>query len=242
MASPTQWTWVWANSRRWWRTRKPGMLQSMGSQRVRHDLATEQQQKWIMTIGLKEMWQWRWYVSFSGCRDKDEDGKARKNGMEKTSQNYVTGGTERDCVPLNLKPKWQQTQRKMQIQLENHRSGKGTRAALWGQLLWRMCWQSLDGLSLKLLRLRSRRMASRLCEAARKLFLRTSTLTLVVADSQVLPVNIFWQVLQQSGLRKPFTRSAMKYGQDVPWNSFSYPKTHDDNKLICISAFLELGI
>ena len=25
-------TWVWASSRRWWRTRKPGMLQSMGLQ------------------------------------------------------------------------------------------------------------------------------------------------------------------------------------------------------------------
>ena len=34
MASPTQWTWVWASSRRWWRTGKPGMLQSTGSQRV----------------------------------------------------------------------------------------------------------------------------------------------------------------------------------------------------------------
>ena len=44
MASPTQWTWVWASSRRWWRTEKSGMLQSMGSQRVRHDWATEQQQ------------------------------------------------------------------------------------------------------------------------------------------------------------------------------------------------------
>ena len=30
MASLTQWTWFWANSRRWWRTGKPGMLQSMG--------------------------------------------------------------------------------------------------------------------------------------------------------------------------------------------------------------------
>ena len=30
MASPTQWTWVWASSRRWWRTGKPGMLQSKG--------------------------------------------------------------------------------------------------------------------------------------------------------------------------------------------------------------------
>ena len=33
MASLIQRTWVWANSRRWWRTRKPGMLQSMGSQK-----------------------------------------------------------------------------------------------------------------------------------------------------------------------------------------------------------------
>ena len=30
MASPTQWTWVWASSRSWWLTGKPGMLQSMG--------------------------------------------------------------------------------------------------------------------------------------------------------------------------------------------------------------------
>ena len=29
MASSTQWTWVWANSRKWWRTGKPGVLQSM---------------------------------------------------------------------------------------------------------------------------------------------------------------------------------------------------------------------
>ena len=46
MTSPTQWTWVWANSGRQWSTRKPGMLQSMGSQRVGHYLATEQQQYW----------------------------------------------------------------------------------------------------------------------------------------------------------------------------------------------------
>ena len=30
MASSTQWTWVWANSVRQWRTGKPGLLQSMG--------------------------------------------------------------------------------------------------------------------------------------------------------------------------------------------------------------------
>ena len=44
MASPIQWTWTRANSGRWWGTRRPGVLQTMGSQRVRHDLAIEQPQ------------------------------------------------------------------------------------------------------------------------------------------------------------------------------------------------------
>ena len=41
MASLTQWAWVWVNSGSWWWTGRPGMLQSMGSQRVGHDWATE---------------------------------------------------------------------------------------------------------------------------------------------------------------------------------------------------------
>ena len=41
MASPTQQTWVWVNSGSWWWTGRAGMLWSMGSQRVRHDWATE---------------------------------------------------------------------------------------------------------------------------------------------------------------------------------------------------------
>ena len=41
MVSPTQWTWVRVSSGRWWCTGRPGMLQSMGSQRVAHDWATE---------------------------------------------------------------------------------------------------------------------------------------------------------------------------------------------------------
>ena len=45
MASPTQWTWIWVNSRRQWRTGKPGVLQSVGSQRIGHDLETERQHK-----------------------------------------------------------------------------------------------------------------------------------------------------------------------------------------------------
>ena len=39
MASLTQWTWVWVNSRSWWWTGRPGMLRFRGSQRVGHDWA-----------------------------------------------------------------------------------------------------------------------------------------------------------------------------------------------------------
>ena len=49
MASLMQWTWTWKNSRRWWGTGKPGVLQSMGSQRIRHDWVTGQQQ-------------WQWHI------------------------------------------------------------------------------------------------------------------------------------------------------------------------------------
>ena len=41
MASLTLWTWVSVNSGSWWWTGRPGMLRFMGSQRVRHDWATE---------------------------------------------------------------------------------------------------------------------------------------------------------------------------------------------------------
>ena len=59
MASLTQWIWVWTSSGRWWRTGTPGVLQSMGLQRVRHDWVTEQQQLCvemiICNIGLNKM-------------------------------------------------------------------------------------------------------------------------------------------------------------------------------------------
>ena len=41
MTSPTQRTWVWVSSGSWWWTGRPGVLQSMGSQRFRQDWATE---------------------------------------------------------------------------------------------------------------------------------------------------------------------------------------------------------
>ena len=41
MASPTQWPWVWVDSRSWWWTGRPGVLWFMESQRVGHNWATE---------------------------------------------------------------------------------------------------------------------------------------------------------------------------------------------------------
>ena len=51
MASVTQWTWVWVNFGSWWWTGRPGMLQSMGSQRVGYHWATEL--KVIVDLNIK---------------------------------------------------------------------------------------------------------------------------------------------------------------------------------------------
>ena len=47
MASPTQWTWVWVNSRRQRRTRKPGGAAVYGVTKVGHNLATQQENQHI---------------------------------------------------------------------------------------------------------------------------------------------------------------------------------------------------
>ena len=38
---PTQWTWIWANSRGEWRTEKPGVLQPVGTRRAGHNPVTK---------------------------------------------------------------------------------------------------------------------------------------------------------------------------------------------------------
>ena len=69
MASLTQCTWVWASSGSWWWTGNPGMVQSMGSQGVRHNQETELNWTWrISYMFLNEVWvfskvhndEWRW--------------------------------------------------------------------------------------------------------------------------------------------------------------------------------------
>jgi len=50
MTSLTQWTWVWVNSRSWWWTGSPGILLSMGSQRVGHEWLTN----WTELISINK--------------------------------------------------------------------------------------------------------------------------------------------------------------------------------------------
>ena len=83
MASPTQWTWVWASSQSWWWTGKPGVLQSMRSQRVGHDWVTE---LGVPSAGIPDfLWCWlvldelwfliglhQWGMGFPGGSDDKE--------------------------------------------------------------------------------------------------------------------------------------------------------------------------
>ena len=65
MALPTQWTWIWVNSRSWWCTGRSGVLWFMRSQRVGHDWVTEL--NW--TDGLHPTgtwWCWWWWCVMGG--------------------------------------------------------------------------------------------------------------------------------------------------------------------------------
>ena len=52
MASLTQWTWVWVNCGSWWWTGRPDVLQSKGSQRVRHAWVTELNWNELQLLGV----------------------------------------------------------------------------------------------------------------------------------------------------------------------------------------------
>ena len=62
MASLTQWTWVWVNSGSWRWTGRPGVLQFMGSQRVKHDWATEL--NWTEHLHLRQI---LYQLSYKDC-------------------------------------------------------------------------------------------------------------------------------------------------------------------------------
>ena len=69
MASPTRWTWVWVDSRSWWWTGRPGVLQFMGSQRVGQNWVTKL--NWTeYTASVENQWL-RFkvsYINFQGLK------------------------------------------------------------------------------------------------------------------------------------------------------------------------------
>ena len=74
MASLTRWAWVWVNSGSWWWTGRPGVLRFMGSQRVRHDWASElnwgsEGQVFWARLGCFYVWSGRWlcFWGSAGC-------------------------------------------------------------------------------------------------------------------------------------------------------------------------------
>ena len=72
MASLTQWPWARTSSRIWWRTGKPGVLQSIGPQRIGHNWATKQWKQWhTMLRGInmiKVLAHWQLYCECSDTK------------------------------------------------------------------------------------------------------------------------------------------------------------------------------
>ena len=70
MASQTQWTWLWANPGNWWWTDKPGVLQSMGWQRVRWlnnwtELNGNYPLLYLYKTSSLHIWYWKFWTCFS---------------------------------------------------------------------------------------------------------------------------------------------------------------------------------
>ena len=98
MASPTWWTWVWVNSRSWWWTGRPGMLQFMGSQRVGHDWVTQLNWGCTLNRGLGEsnIWAkpWRQQGGKTSRELGEEHSRQREQPNAKASRQGWTGMQE----------------------------------------------------------------------------------------------------------------------------------------------------
>ena len=71
MALPTGWTLVWASSGSWWQTGKPGVLWSMGLQRVWHNRATEL--NWTNQLSLAGTSESLWILAFQSRGKKPSE-------------------------------------------------------------------------------------------------------------------------------------------------------------------------
>jgi len=111
MASWIQWTWVWVNSSSWWWTGKPGILQSMGSQRIGHNWATELNWTGRLLLCYERHWhswtpeertsiwgQWQDLIAQRFCVIKFSQSTKE---IEKTSDIDIRRG-QKECPPASL--------------------------------------------------------------------------------------------------------------------------------------------
>ena len=125
-ASLTQWTWVWARSRRRWRTGKPGVLQSMGSQGARHDSTTTTTNKnWgpiVVSLHFRtkgwcaiDKWKWKLFRVRKSClRDV-----WIKDDKYQVSERVLVGWEDVDTGPRAQRDATCETAPKMQAVLQN---------------------------------------------------------------------------------------------------------------------------
>ena len=94
-------TWIWANLGKWWRTGEHGMLQSMGLQRVGHNLATEQQQ-WRAKCKARE----KERIIHGGCESRKTGHWVKENPWQKLRSwkeyhSEITGNSNRSWFTPN---------------------------------------------------------------------------------------------------------------------------------------------
>ena len=88
MASPTQWAWAWLNSGSLWWIGRPGVLQFMGLQRVRHDWATDL--TWPDII-LQSLVSWR----------RAGEGREKQGGPKKLCPKICSKTCKQNCFPFD---------------------------------------------------------------------------------------------------------------------------------------------
>ena len=110
MVSPTQWTWVWVNSRSWWWTGRPGVLRFMGH---KGSDTTERlnwtEHVWIWELDHKESWvpkNWCfWTVVLEKTLESPLDSKAIQPVYPKGNQSWILiGRTDAEAETPILRP------------------------------------------------------------------------------------------------------------------------------------------
>ena len=115
MASPSQWAWVWVGSGSWWG--RPGVLHSMGLQRVKHDWATE--------LNWTETWNQNQDITFYSISIREWSAKLSSSELSwhtnecRHKNTYDTWSTPcLSCPDMHQSPLWSSTTHKTHSQAE----------------------------------------------------------------------------------------------------------------------------